>query len=124
MKKFATIFAILALVAVSGGWACDKDKALNAAAEKGSGEVREVALTGFLTDSYCGAANASAKGKSCTLECIKKGAKVQLYAQETLYTLDQIASVEKYVGVQVKVTGMLDESTSTIKVKSIEEVKS
>ena len=124
MKKFATVCAILALVAGTGAWACDKDKAVNAASGKDSGVVKEVSLTGYLTDSYCGAGNADAKGKDCTLACIKKGAKVQLYAQETLYTLDQVASVEKYVGVPVKVTGMLDEGTSTIKVKSIEEVKS
>ena len=125
MKKFATVLAVLALVAGTGAWACDndKEKTVNAAAEKSSGAVKEVSLTGYLTDSYCGAANASAKGKDCTLSCIKKGAKVQLYAQETLYTLDQVASVDKYVGMQVKVTGTLDEGTSIIKVKAIEEVK-
>lgn len=121
MRKYATVFAILALVAVAGAWASDKDKA-EAAAEKGTGVVKEVSLTGYLTDSFCGAANASAKGKSCAVECIKKGAKVQLYAQETLYTLDQVAS-EKYIGVAVKVTGTLEDGTTTIKVKSIEEVK-
>jgi hypothetical protein len=122
MKKLATICAIAAL-AIAGAWACDKDKAVNAAAEKGSGVVKEVSLTGYLTDSYCGASNASAKGKSCAAECIKKGAKVQLFAQEKLYTLDKIASVEGLIGVPVKVTGSLDEGTSIITVKSIEEVK-
>ena len=32
-------------------------------------------------------------------------------------------AAEKHVGVQVKVTGTLDEATNTIKVASIEQVK-
>jgi len=125
MKKIATIVAVMALVALSAAFACDKTKntSTQAAVSDPSGETREVALTGYLTDSNCGAANANAKGKSCAARCIKRGAKVQLYANERLYTLDKASAAENQFGVPVKVTGVLDESTGTIKVASIEVVK-
>ena len=125
MKKLATVFALMALVALSVAAACDKDKNVNAqtTASNPSAGSREVALTGFLTDSNCGAANANAKGKSCAASCIKKGAKVQLYADAKLYTLDKGSVAETQLGVPVKVTGTLDEATGTIKVASIELVK-
>ena len=125
MKKIATVFALMALVALSEAFACDKTKntATQAAVSDPSGGAREVALTGYLTDSNCGAANANAKGKSCAARCVKGGAKVQLYANEKLYTLDKASVAENQFGVPVKVTGLLDESTGTIKVASIEVVK-
>lgn len=126
MKKLATVLAVMAIVALSAAYACDKDKNVNAstqAAAEPSGAVKEVALTGYLTDSNCGAANANAKGKNCAVDCIKKGAKVQLYANEKLYTLDKPTVAENQVGVPVKVTGTLDEATGVIKVASIEVVK-
>ncbi|HEV8700333.1 MAG TPA: hypothetical protein VGV60_03565 [Candidatus Polarisedimenticolia bacterium] len=125
MKTFASVLAVLALVALPAAFACDKDKNVNAqaAGSDQSGPTREVALTGYLTDSYCGAANANAQGKSCALECVKKGAKVQLYANEKLYTLDQSKVADGHIGVPVRVKGTLDEGTGTIKVASIEVVK-
>lgn len=125
MKRFATVLAVVALVALPVAFACDKDKDAQAqAATPGQpGATREVALTGYLTDSYCGSANANAKGKSCALDCVKKGAKVQLYADEKLYTLDPSKVADGQIGVPVKVKGTLDEGTGTIKVASIEVVK-
>jgi hypothetical protein len=123
MHRLAVGLVIVALLAAPAAWACDKENAVQAAADKSGETAKEVSLTGYLTDSNCGAANASAKGKSCALECIKKGAKVQLYAQEKLYTLDKVTSPESLLGVEVKVTGVLDETTGTIKVKSIEQVR-
>jgi hypothetical protein len=127
MKRIATVFAVMTLVVLSASFACDKDKTKNtatqAAVTDSSGGTRDVALTGYLTDSNCGAANANAKGKDCAAHCIKKGAKVQLYANEKLYTLDQATIADGQLGVPVKVTGTLDESTGVIKVASIELVK-
>ena len=82
MKKIAALLAVMVLVTLSAAAACDKDKNTNtqAAVSDPSAGSREVALTGYLTDSYCGAANANANGKGCALRCVKKGAKVQLYA--------------------------------------------
>ena len=125
MKKLASVFAVMALVALSAAAACDKDKNANtqAAVSDQSAGTRQVALTGYLTDSYCGAANASANGKGCALHCMKEGAKVQLYANDKLYTLDRASVAEGQLGVPVKVTGTLDEGTGTIKVAAIEAVK-
>jgi len=125
MKKFASILAVVVLVALPVAFACDKAKNANtqAAVSGEPGATREVALTGYLTDSYCGAANANAKGKDCAASCVKKGAKVQLYADEKLYTLDKSTVADGQIGVPVKVTGTLDEGTSTIKVALIEVVK-
>ncbi len=125
MKKLVTIFAVMVLVGLSAAFACDKSKnaASQAAVSDQSGGTKEVALTGYLTDSNCGAANANAKGKGCAAHCIKNGAKVQLYANEKLYTLDKVNVAENQLGVPVKVMGTLDESTGTIKVASIEVVK-
>ncbi|MBI1951148.1 MAG: hypothetical protein HYS34_07280 [Acidobacteria bacterium] len=125
MKKSASVLAVMAFVAFPVAFACDKARNADtqAAVSGEPGATREVALTGYLTDSYCGAANANARGKSCALECVKKGAKVQLYADEKLYTLDKSTVAEGHVGVPVKVTGTLDEGTGTIKVASIEVVK-
>jgi hypothetical protein len=126
MKKLAMVFAIVALTGLSAAVACDKQqqasKNLVAGAET---QAKQVTLTGFLTDSYCGAANANttAKSKQCALSCIKKGAMVQLYANETLYTLDAVDAPDGKVGHKVTVTGMLNEADNTIKVATIERVK-
>ncbi len=127
MKKIAIVVALLAIVALPAAFACDKDKTKNtstqAAVSDPAGGTHDVALTGYLTDSSCGAANANAKGKACAAKCIKGGAKVQLLANEKLYTLDKASVAENQLGVPVKVTGTLDESTGLIKVASIEVVK-
>ena len=124
MKKLAAVFAVMVLVVLSVATACDKDKnaGTQAALSDPSAGTQEVALTGYLTDSNCGAANANAKGKDCAARCIKKGAKVQLYANEKLYTLDKNVA-DNQLGVPVKVTGTLDVATGTIRVASIEVVK-
>ena len=125
MKKIAIVVALLAIVALPAAFACDKTKntSTQAAVSDPAGGTHDVALTGYLTDSSCGSANANAKGKSCAAKCIKGGAKVQLYANEKLYTLDKASVAENQLGVPVKVTGTLDESTGLIKVASIEVVK-
>ena len=123
MKKILAICAIAVLAVASAAWACDKDKQAASPVAATSGEVKEVSMVGYLTDSYCGADNANAKGKGCAIDCIKKGAKLQLYADQKLYTLEKVSSPEAYLGAQVKVTGMLDVAASVITVKSIEPVK-
>ncbi len=123
MRRFAAPFVVFALAALSGAAACDHDKnATQAQAAPQGTEVRQVSLTGYLTDSYCGKANAKAEGKDCAAHCVKKGAKVQLLSEDRLYTLDKVEALESHLGVEVKVQGSLDEATNTIKVASIENV--
>src|SRR5258708_34822358 len=107
MKKIASIFAVMALAGLTIAAACDKDKnsGTQAAAPNGSGPTREGALTGYLTDSNCGAANANAKGKGCAAHCIKNGANVQLTADERLYTRARFGIADGQICVPAKVAG-------------------
>lgn len=127
MKRFAAVLAVFALAIVPYAFACDHAKKAEVQASNDSpaapAEVKQVSLTGYLTDSYCGAANASAKGKGCALDCIKKGAKVQLVADGTTYTLEKASPNEKQFGVEVKVSGALNTATNTIEVATIETAR-
>jgi len=122
MKRFAAAFAVVALMAGPLAFACDMDKNAKVA-EFGKGPIKDVVLTGYLTDSNCGAANAHADGKNCALKCIKDGARVQLKADNKLYTIEKLDKPEAVFGFEVKVTGQLDESSSVIRVASIEKVE-
>ena len=119
MKKIAAVIAVLALVSLSGVLACDKDKDKAAQAGQAATVGKEVVLTGYLTDSKCGETHS----KSCPMDCLKKGAKVQLHADAKVYTLEKIEAPESHFGYQVKITGLLDENTNTIQVASIEHLK-
>ncbi len=123
MRKLAAVFLVLALAAFSGAIACDKHDAADktAKADSAAREGREVVLTGYLTDSHCGGAHAG--GKSCPVDCLKKGAKLQLHADAKVYTLDKVDAPESHFGYQVKVTGVLDTSSGTIRVASIENLR-
>lgn len=121
MKKLAAAFVVLSLAALPAAIACDKDHGTaTQSAEFGKGPVKDVVLTGYLTDSNCGAANAHAAGAECAKKCIKNGAKVQLVADNKTYTLEKVDKVEKHLGHEVKVTGQLDETAGIIRVTSIE----
>ncbi len=114
-KAMAGTVCALAMVALAAGWA--------AAGEAGKGSA--VSVNGWITDSYCGGKNASAEGKSCALKCMEKGAKLVLYseADKKTFALDKQEEAKAHVGVEVRVTGTLDEATSTIKVEKIEPAK-
>jgi len=121
MKRFATAFAVIALMAVPVAFACDKDKNAQTA-EFGKGPIKNVVLTGYLTDSNCGAANANAEGKECALNCVKQGAKVQIKADNKLYTIEKLDKPEEVFGFEVKIVGQLDESSNVVRITSIEKV--
>jgi len=120
MKKTAAVLAILALVAMPAAFACDKEKNAVKTAEFGKGPIETVVLTGFLTDSNCGAGNAHAEGKDCALRCIKSGAKVQLVADKKTYTIEKLDNVASHLGHEVKIAGQLDTASNIIRVTSIE----
>ena len=122
MKRFVAIAAIFVFAGGAVAVACDKeDAAVRAAAPVVEG--KEVVLTGYLTDSHCGKSNAHATGKACAIKCLKSGAQVQLLVEETLYTLQRVDSPEAKLGEKVIVTGILDETTRTIRVESIKPAK-
>jgi hypothetical protein len=123
MKRLAAAFVIFSLAVLPAAVACDKEHGTAAqTAEFGKGPVKDVVLTGYLTDSNCGKANARAGGEDCAKKCIKNGAKVQLVADNKTYTLEKVDQVEKHLGHEVKVTGQLDETAGIIRVASIEAV--
>jgi hypothetical protein len=121
MRKYASVLAILALVAMPAAFACDKDKNAVTTAGFGKGPIQEVVLTGYLTDSNCGAANANAAGKDCAARCIKSGAKVQLVADKKVYTIEKIDNIEAHLGHEVKIAGQLDTSSNILRITSIEK---
>lgn len=112
-KTILSTIGTLALVAFAGSLAL-------------AGEAEKVSVNGWITDSYCGAKNASAEGKACALKCVEKGAKLVLVssADKKTFSLDNQEKAKEHVGVEVKVTGTLDEASQTIKVESIEPAKS
>jgi hypothetical protein len=111
-KSIVRATGALALVAFSGSLAL-------------AGEAAKVSVSGWITDSYCGAKNASAEGKACALKCVEKGAKLVLVsrADKKTFSLDNQEKAKAHVGIEVKVTGSLDEASQTIKVESIEPAK-
>jgi hypothetical protein len=123
MKKLLGAFVVISLAVLPAAVACDKEHGTaTQSAEFGKGPVKDVVLTGYLTDSNCGKANAHAGGADCAKKCIKAGAKVQLVADSKTYTLEKVDKVEQHLGHEVKVTGQLDETAGIIRVASIEAV--
>jgi hypothetical protein len=122
MKKLFALIVVLGLAAVPAAFACDTHKDAGQTAAFGTGPIKDVVLTGYLTDSNCGAANAKKEGADCAAHCIKNGAKVQLVADSKTYTLEKLDKPETHLGHQVRVTGKLDETANIIRVTSIEAV--
>src|SRR5262245_41679973 len=87
-----------------------------------AGDAKDVKLTGYITDQWCGASNANAEGKACALECAKKGAPLVLYSEGKLYKLSDQKAALQNVGVEVTVSGSLEEDGS-IRVASIAQSK-
>jgi len=112
MKRFITVFCLVGLMTAA-------PLALAGETAKAAGSY-----TGWITDSYCGAKNANADGKSCIIDCYKKGAKLVLFVPATKKTieLDDQKMAESNVGMQVNVTGTMN--GDTLKVSKIEPVKS
>jgi hypothetical protein len=79
---------------------------------------KEVKLTGWITDEWCGSKNANADGKSCALSCAKKGAALVLYSEGKSYKLSDQKAAADNVGAEVEVTGTLA-SDGTIQVSGI-----
>jgi hypothetical protein len=104
MKRITGILAAFALViaAASPVLAGDEGKAIE--------------LAGWITDSYCGKANANAEGKACAIACAKKGAELVLAVDGKIYKLSDQEGAMEHVGHEVIVTGTVQDDT--IKVES------
>jgi hypothetical protein len=85
-------------------------------------------FTGVITDTMCGMDHAHMNIKpdaKCVRECVKMGSqwKYALHDGKKMYTLSDQQTPEKFAAQKVKVTGVLEEKTGTIKVTRIEPVK-
>jgi len=86
-------------------------------------------FVGTITDNMCSKANHSQMqmgptDADCTKECIRAhGAMYVLYDGKDAYTLSDQETPSKFAGQKVRVTGMLDARTKTIKVDSITAAK-
>ena len=105
MKKALFVLAVAALIAVPF-----------AAAE-------DTTFTGWIADEACAKdyAKAGNEGhKGCATGCLNNGGNVSLASPDGFHLLDITAEkAMAHLGMEVTVTGTLDENTNTIKVTSI-----
>jgi len=85
-------------------------------------EAKEVALTGWIADKWCGAKNANADPGSvaCAKSCAEKGSPMVLVADGKTYELSDKKLAVEHIGHEVVVKGTLV-SDDKIEVKSIEK---
>jgi hypothetical protein len=92
-----------------------------------------LSFTGDIMDSACAAMGAHDQmmkkegiksAKDCTLQCVKDGSKLVLYApsNKTAYQLDDQGRSTEFAGEKVTIIGTYDGSTKTIHVQSIQAV--
>jgi hypothetical protein len=78
---------------------------------------------GKVTDTMCGASHTMMKGKpddECIRICLKGSSQYALFDGKSMIGLSDQKTPAKFAGQQVKVTGIYNEKTKTIKVASIE----
>lgn len=85
-------------------------------------EAKQVKLTGWITDEWCGAKNANADGATCARHCAKGGAQLVLFSDGKLYKLSDQKVALEHVGHKVEVSGKL-QGEDSIDVQKIEEAK-
>lgn len=79
-------------------------------------------ITGVITDTLCGAQH-NMKGHSdadCVKMCVKASGQYALFDGQRVLKLSDQKTPAKFAAQRVRVTGIVDEKTNTIKVASIE----
>jgi hypothetical protein len=87
----------------------------------GAGTLQTV--TGVITDTMCGARHTMLKGQpddECIRVCLKGSAEYGLYDGKTVWKLSDQKAAAKFAAKRVKVTGMADQKTMTIRNASME----
>lgn len=80
-------------------------------------------FTGVITDTMCGPKHTMMKGQpddECIRACVKGSAEFALYDGQNVWKLSDQKAAAKFAAKKVKVTGMADRKTLTIKVASFE----
>jgi hypothetical protein len=125
MKRFAWIALLAAVAFVAApalaGEGCGAHDAKNTETASVAAGT-ELTMTGWVTDSNCGAKNANANGKDCIKSCAKNGAKLVFFSEGKMYSIDNQDLAMKHVGHPVKLTGIMGDDR-TVKIVSMEQVK-
>jgi hypothetical protein len=80
-------------------------------------------VTGVITDTMCGAKHTMMKGQSdeeCVRMCAKGSAEYALYDGMNVWKLSDQKAAAKFAAKRVKVTGVADQKTMTIRTASME----
>lgn len=82
----------------------------------------EGTMTGYISDSKCGAKGANAGARDCTIKCVKGGEKYVFVndADKKVYVVDAQDKVADHAGHHVTVKGTVE--GDTLKLESIEMV--
>jgi type 1 fimbria pilin len=117
MKRLTLAMAgTLMLVLLSVSFAVAQDRTFN-------GEIMDSACAKMGSHDGMMKSHADIKdAKTCTLGCVKDGAKFVLYdaASKTIYELDDQQKPMPFAGEKVKVMGTVDKATNTIHVTDIQ----
>ena len=87
------------------------------------GAVAPETFTGVITDTMCGSKHGMLKGQpddQCIKACVRGSSGYALFDGKTVLKLSDQRNSAKFAAQRVKVTGVYNESTKTIKVSSIE----
>ena len=95
MKKYLLILGMFFSVAAFAG---DKGK-----------------LTGYISDSHCGAKGNSPDHAECAKKCIKEGFAPVLVVGDKVYTINNPKKVADFIGEKVTVTGTITDDAVDIK---------
>lgn len=102
MKRISLITVLLACATMTAG-AADSAK-----------------LTGYISDSMCGAKHAGS-GAACVKKCIEGGMKPVFVddAKKQVWTIENPEAVKDFYGDHVAVTATADAATKAVKIESI-----
>ncbi|HUL14745.1 MAG TPA: hypothetical protein VLV88_02020 [Terriglobales bacterium] len=71
----------------------------------------DTSMTGWISDSQCGAKGANAAARDCTIKCVKEHGAKYVFVDDTnkkVYSIDKQDMVAEHAGHHVTVTGMVE----------------
>ena len=71
-------------------------------------------LTGYISDSKCGAKGAKDEHADCAVKCVKGGASPVFVTDGKVYKIDDVSKVQDHIGHKVTITGELKGDTVQI----------
>jgi hypothetical protein len=80
----------------------------------------DTTMTGWISDSICGAKGANAQARECTIKCVKEHGAKYVFVNDTdkkVYAVDKQEMLAEHAGHHVTVTGMVE--GDSLKLESI-----